>query len=82
MLLKVHPDKGGKKEDTQNLQAAKEEWEKARKKRRPLGKLAYTMRVKSVIKSQKAQTVAKNFAGRLRKACQQVIKRKGAAANN
>ncbi len=53
-----------------------------RKKRRPLGKLAYTLRVKSVVKSQKAQTVAKNFAGRLRKACQQVIKRKGAAADN
>ena len=31
LLLKVHPDKGGKKEDTQNLQAAKEEWERARK---------------------------------------------------
>ena len=29
VLLKVHPDKGGSKEDTQKLQAAKEEWEKA-----------------------------------------------------
>ena len=51
-------------------------------KRRPLGKTAYTMRVKGVIKSQKAQTVAKNFAGRLRKACKQVVKRRGAAADN
>ncbi len=25
VLLKAHPDKGGKKEDTQNLQAAREE---------------------------------------------------------
>jgi hypothetical protein len=31
LLLKVHPDKGVRKEDTQKLQAAKEEWEKARK---------------------------------------------------
>ena len=51
-------------------------------KRRPLGKLAYTMRVKRVIKSQKAQTVAKNCAGRLRKACKQIVARKGAAADN
>ena len=31
MLKKVHPDKGGKKLDAQKLQAAKEEWDKARK---------------------------------------------------
>ena len=31
VLLKAHPDKGGKKEHTQKLQAAKEEWNKARK---------------------------------------------------
>ena len=31
VLLKAHPDKGGRKEDVQNLQAAKEEWDKARK---------------------------------------------------
>ena len=30
LLLKTHPDKGGRKEDLQKLQAAKEEWEKAR----------------------------------------------------
>ena len=53
-----------------------------RLKRRPLGKLAYTTRVKKVIKSQKAQEVAKNYAKRLRKTCQQVVDRKGAAADN
>ena len=31
VLKKVHPDKGGKKLDAQKLQAAKEEWDKARK---------------------------------------------------
>ena len=51
-------------------------------KRRPLGKTAYTMRVKNVIKTQKAQTVAKSYARRFRTACQQVVKRKGAAADN
>ena len=53
-----------------------------RKKRPPLGKLAYTTRVKNVIKSAKAQTVAKNFAGRFRKTCKQIVDRKGAAADN
>ena len=31
VLLKAHPDKGGKKEDAQSLQEAKEAWDKARK---------------------------------------------------
>jgi hypothetical protein len=31
VLLKVHPDKGGKKADAQKLQEAKEAWDKARK---------------------------------------------------
>ena len=53
-----------------------------RDKNRPLGKTAYTMRAKRVIKSQKAQTVAKNIAGRFRKACKQVSDRRGAAADN
>ena len=53
-----------------------------RKKRRPLGKTAYTARVKGVIKSSKAQAVAKNIAKRFRKACQQVARRGGAAADN
>ena len=52
------------------------------KKRRCLGKSAYTQRVKSVIRTQKAQTVAKNCVRRFRKACQQVVDRKGAAADS
>ena len=35
-----------------------------------------------VLKSAKAQTVAKNVAGRFLKACKQVVDRKGAAADN
>ena len=31
LLLKTHPDEGGRKEDAQNLQAAREKWESARK---------------------------------------------------
>ena len=53
-----------------------------RKKRRPLGKTARAARVKQVLKTRKAQTVAKNVAGRFRKACKQVVDRGGAAADN
>ena len=53
-----------------------------RKKRRPLGKAAYTARAKGVMRSQRAQAVAVKWAGRLRKACQEVVARKGAAADN
>ena len=53
-----------------------------RKKRRPLGKTAYTVRVKSVMRTQRAQTVAKGFAKAFRKACRQVVSRKGAAADH
>ena len=56
--------------------------EDLRKKRRPLGRTAYTARIKGVLKSQKAQTVAKNFARRLRQACKQVDERRGPAADN
>ena len=52
------------------------------KKRRPLGKPAFTQRVKSVIRTQKEQSVAKNCASQFRKACQQVVDRKGAAADS
>ena len=52
-----------------------------RKKRRPLGKTADTVRVKSVMRSQRAHTVAKGFAKTLRKTCKQVVYRKGAAAD-
>ena len=53
-----------------------------RKKRRILGKAAYTLRVKKLLKTQKAQLVAKNIAKRFRKACQQVYDKTGAAADN
>ena len=49
-------------------------------KRRPaLGKMTYTARVRKVVKSKKAQTVAANFAKRLRKVCRAVVQQKGAA---
>ena len=50
-------------------------------KRRALGQTAYQARAKSVIKSAAAQRVAKNFAKRLRKTCQEVVDRKGAASD-
>ena len=53
-----------------------------RKKQPTLDKAAYTARVKSVMHSRRAQTVAKNCAAKFRKACQQVVDRKGAAADN
>ena len=53
-----------------------------RKKGLPLGKTAYITRVKNVIKTQKAQAVAKSFAIRFRSTCKQVIARRGAAADN
>jgi hypothetical protein len=37
VLLKTHPDKGGKKEDQQKLQEAKENWDRARKGASPQG---------------------------------------------
>ena len=53
-----------------------------RRKRHPLEKAAYTARVRSTMRSWKAQSVAKSYAARLRKTCQQVIDRRGAAADN
>ena len=53
-----------------------------RKKPAPLDKAAYTARVKSIMRSQKAQAVAKKYAAKFRKTCQQVVARKGAAADN
>ena len=53
-----------------------------RAKRRPLGKTAYVQRVKSFIRSQKAQQAAKKFAARFRRTCKQVLDRDGAAADN
>ena len=52
-----------------------------RKKRKPLGKVAYHARLKAVINSVAAQKVAKKFANRLRKTCREVVDRKGAASD-
>ena len=41
-----------------------------------LGKTAYRERVRRVLRSQKAQTVAKNQANTLRKVCAAVVKKK------
>ena len=53
-----------------------------RAKRPTLGKTVYIARVKGVMRSQKAQAVAKKYAARFRKTCKQVVERKGAAADN
>ena len=48
--------------------------------RRPvLGKTAYKARIKKLLKSQRAQKVAKNFASNLRTVAARVVKKKGAA---
>ena len=52
------------------------------KKRAPLGKTAYIARIKTVMRSAKAQQVAKSFANRLRSACKEIVQRKGAAADS
>ena len=52
-----------------------------RKKRKPLGKVAYPARLKSVLNSVAAQKAAKNFANRLRKTCREVMDWKGAASD-
>ena len=53
-----------------------------RRKRPTLDRAAYIARVKSLMRSQRAQTVAKNCAAKFRKTCQQVVVRNGAAADN
>ena len=52
------------------------------KKRRPFGKAAYILRVKRVISTQKAQSVAKNCARRFRTSCPQVVGRQGIAVGS
>jgi len=49
-------------------------------KRPVLGKMAYKLRIRAVIKTNKAQQVAKNCAAGLKKVCREVIKKKGAMA--
>ena len=51
----------------------------ALKGRPVLGKTAYRERVRRVLKSQKAQAVAKNQANTLRKVCKAVLLQKGGA---
>ena len=46
-----------------------------------LSKRAYTQRVRRVLKSDKAQTSAKNIAKRFRKTCRAVIQAGGAAVD-
>ena len=53
-----------------------------RQKRSPLGKTAYRARVKNVLKSQKAQTVAKNKFNAFKKTCADVVAKRGAASNS
>ena len=53
-----------------------------RKRRPPLGKAAYVLRIKSVVQSNKAQDAAKAFAQKLRSTCKLVCERQGAAAHN
>ena len=47
-------------------------------KRPVLGKSAYRVRVRSVLRSRKAQTVAGNIVKGYRKVCQKVVAVKGA----
>ena len=51
-----------------------------RARRKVLGKTAYTLRVKKLLRSARAQTVASNVALGLKRVCRQVIKNKGAAS--
>ena len=50
-------------------------------RRKALDKFAYTNRVKSVVRTARAQEVAKNCAKKFRAACRQVVDRKGGAAD-
>ena len=53
-----------------------------RNKCTPLNKEEYITRMKGVMRSHKAQIVAKSYAARFRKTCKQVVERDGAAADN
>jgi hypothetical protein len=44
-----------------------------------LNKTTYKLRVRGVLRSKRAQQVAKNYANSLRKVCKEVLKKKGAA---
>lgn len=49
-------------------------------KRPVLGKVAHKRRIRSLIESQRAQRVAKKYAGNLRSVCKEVVQKKGARA--
>ena len=51
-------------------------------KRPVLGKAAYQQRVRTVVKTKKAQNVARNCALSLRRTCRHVIANKGAATRD
>ena len=51
-------------------------------KRPPLGKTAYKQRVRSVLRSKKAQSVAKAKFRNFKKVCQTVWRKKGAASGS
>ena len=53
----------------------------ALKGRPVLGKTAYIERVRRVLRTKKAQDVAKSQANSLRKVCQAVVQKKGAATS-
>ena len=48
-------------------------------RRRPVQKTALKQRVRALLRSAKAEEVAKNTFKNLRKTCQEVLKKKGAA---
>ena len=50
------------------------------KKRRPLGRAAYTARIRSVCRSKRARVAAVNMAKGLKKVCRMVKKKRGAAS--
>ena len=51
-------------------------------KRAPLGKSAYTLRLKTLLRGKRAQEVAGHCARKFRCTCLEVMKNKGAAAGN
>ena len=51
-------------------------------KRAPLGKSAYTLRLKTLLRGKRAQEVAGHCARKFRSTCLEVMKNKGAAAGN
>ena len=53
-----------------------------KKKRAPLGEKAYTLRVETLLRGKKAQTVAGQCDRKFRRVCLEIIKNKGAAASN